>query len=266
MKEIITDLEKLAKPAKPLEFITDKGNETDEGEAIIKELKEVMENDKTILALAAPQIGIDARIFCIRFNDVIKTFINPIITKKTGANIAPETFVSMPGKEILISRPNEVTVVYYTDEFKYEDNKLLGAAARLFDQQAQLLDGVLPDALGMVSDVKEDGSLADLTEEEINQLIEIYKQFVTIKQKALEESIKANEDEAKHYQQLKFTEKVINGDIQVVENPEETKARSAASKSVEAGLALGTKKAGQVQKAYQRANLINGHKNKRRGK
>ena len=48
----------------------------------------------------------------------------------------------MPGQEILITRPEEITIVYYNDEFKYEENKLLGAAARLFDQSAQLLESL----------------------------------------------------------------------------------------------------------------------------
>ena len=39
----------------------------------------------------------------------------------------------MPGKEI-IARPEEITVVYYTDDFKYEENKLVGPAAAIFDQ------------------------------------------------------------------------------------------------------------------------------------
>jgi len=70
MRQIITDLDTLT-PAKPLEFITDKGIEKEEGENIIKEIKEVMASDESILALSAPQIGIDKRIFCLKFNDVI---------------------------------------------------------------------------------------------------------------------------------------------------------------------------------------------------
>ena len=217
MKEIITDLEQLKRATKPLEFLTDIGVEKDEGEAIIKDLKEVLEADKTILALSAPQIGIDSRIFCIRFNDEIKTFINPIITKKSGGSIRPETCVNMPGKEILIWRPDEITVVYYTDEFKYEDNKLMGPAARLFDQQIQLLDGVLPNELGLVSDVEEDGTLADLNEEEIKEIQEIYKQYISLKLSQLEGHINEDEDMAKKYTQLKFAEKVIGGGAVVVD-------------------------------------------------
>lgn len=228
---IITDLEKLMTPAKPLEFLTDAGPMTADGQEIVEKLKTVLDENKNLLAVAAPQIEIDARIFCIRFNETIKTFINPIITKKVGSVIAPETFDSMPGKEILISRPQEVTIVYYNDEFKYEENKLIGPAARIFDQMAQLLDGVTPDQLGLVSDVEQDGSLSDCTEEEITELTEIYKQFISTKQKALEAALAEDETLAEQYKHLKFTEGVINGRITVVEPEEEAIARAKLAKS-----------------------------------
>ena len=172
--ELITDLEKLQEAAEPLEFLTEKGVEKEEGNKIISDLKAYLDNTRTEVAIAAPQLGINKRIFCMRFQDTIKTFINPVITKKAKWNIQPESFSSMPGKEILISRPEEITVVYYTDEYKYEENKLLGIAARVFDQSCQLLDGVTPDILGVVSDIEEDGSLWDLDDEEMKQIKDIW--------------------------------------------------------------------------------------------
>lgn len=219
MKRIIKTLDKLRVPAKPLEFITETGTDTTEGEEIIAALKEILKKHEDLLAISAPQIGFDKRIFGIKFNDTIKIFINPIITKKTSISIAPETFSSMPNKEILVSRPDEITAVYYTDEFKYEDNKLLGAAARLFDQMSQTLDGILPDDVGLVSDVTTDGSLADLSEEEINELKEFYKQFIKTKTEALNKVVAENEEAAKIYKQLQFTENVITGHTAVVKTP-----------------------------------------------
>ena len=64
MDTIITDLETLASASEPLTFITDKGIEKEEGEDIIKRLKDVLEADKNLLSIAAPQIGINKRIFC----------------------------------------------------------------------------------------------------------------------------------------------------------------------------------------------------------
>jgi peptide deformylase len=251
MVEIIKDIQALTNPASPLQFLTEQGTEKEEGLEIIGKIKEVMEADSTILALAAPQIGIDSRIFCIRFNDQIKTFINPIVTKKGKYEIKPETFVSMPGKEILTTRPEEMTVVYYTDEFKYEENKLLGSAARLFDQHCQLLDGVTPAELGLVSDVETDGSLADLSEEEITQVIDIYKQFIKAKANALQTEIQQDPELEKTYKQLKFTEKVITGEALVIEDENDRKRHKAANK-------LATKsmmQAARIEKAENTANL-----------
>jgi peptide deformylase len=260
MSKIITNVEELTKAALPLRFLTEAGPEKEEGTTIINSIKEAMEADKTILALSAPQIGIDSRIFCIRFNDIIKTFINPIVTKKSNYVIKPETFISMPGKEILITRPEELTVVYYTDDFKYEENKLLGAAARLFDQHCQLLDGVLPSDLGLVSDVETDGSLADLSEEEIAQVIEIYKQFIKAKTAGLQKQIEEDEEVKKQYNALKFTEKVINGDALVISG--EGKEQEKAYKKAQSVAALSLKGAMQAEKQAYRANLNNFLRNK----
>lgn len=262
MSKIITNVEELTKAALPLRFLTEAGPEKEEGTAIINSIKEAMEADKTILALSAPQIGIDSRIFCIRFNDTIKTFINPIVTKKSNYIVKPETFISMSGKEILITRPEELTVVYYTDEFKYEENKLLGAAARLFDQHCQLLDGVLPSDLGLVSDVETDGSLADLSEEEIAQVIEIYKQFIKAKTAGLQKQIEEDEDVKKQYNALKFTEKVINGDALVISD--EGKDAEKRHKQAQSIAALSIKSAMQAEKQAYRANLNNFLRNKGR--
>ena len=228
MESIIFDLEKLSQPSEPLTFLSDEGAKTEEGNEIISKIKEVLEANTDLLALAAPQIGINKRIFCLRFNDQIKTFINPIITKKKGLNITIETCASMPGKEIVIGRPEEITVVYYDDKFDYEDNKLIGVAASLFDQQAQILDGVLPSELGLVSDIEADGKIE---EEDLTEIIPFYRDtFLPSKLASLNNAIEADEETSKVFRQLKFTEGVINGRITVVESEEETAKRSKAKK------------------------------------
>ena len=266
MKEIlsylqITDIE----PASPLEFITDSGMSEEamqEGKSIIAELKEVLNANTNLFALAAPQIGINKRIFCIKFNDSIKAFINPIISKKAGNIIGPETCASLPGKEILISRPEEITVVYYTEDFKYEDNKLLGIAARLFDQQYQLLDGVSPADLGLVSDIEQDGSLSELTEEEFNQVIEIYKQFVQAKAKALKEELSESSELSKDYKMLKFTEDVINGRTVISETEAETKTMHELKKEGKRKARAQVQQLMNAQKIQNREQLKKFLKNK----
>ena len=234
MEKILTDLEQLAVAAEPLTFLSEEGAKTEEGEEIIAKIKEVLEANPELLGLSAPQIGINKRIFCLRFNDIIKTFINPIITKKQGITFVVETCASMPGKEIVIARPEEVTCVYYNDKFDYEDNKLLGAAASMFDQQAQILDGVYPNELGLVSDIETDGKIED---SDLEAIIPFYKDtFLPTKLNSMMQTIDSDEESKKAYRYLSFTEGVINGRNVIVE-PEadakrRNKAKHAANKSM----------------------------------
>ena len=251
MEQIIFDLEKLQQPSEPLTFLTESGVKAEEGNGIISKIKSVMEANTELLALSAPQIGINKRIFCLRFNDQIKTFINPIVTKKKGLTFTVETCASMPNKEIVIGRPEEVTVVYYNEEFKYEDNKLLGVAASLFDQQAQILDGVMPSELGLVSDIEADGKIEDADMEEI---IKFYKDtFLPSKLAALNSVIEADAEAAKDFRQLMFTEGVINGRIAVVESEEETAKRAKAKKAANKAIVSMNK----TEKAVQKAEFTN---------
>ena len=247
MKSIITDIDVLSVPSEPLTFLTEEGAKTEEGTDIINQIKEVMENSPELLALAAPQIGINKRIFCLRFNDQIKTFINPIITKKKGLNIVVETCASMPGKEVVIGRPEEITVVYYNDEFKYEDNKLIGVAASMFDQQAQILDGVLPSELGLVSDIEEDGKIEDT---DLAEIIPFYKDtFLPTRLASLNASISADEEAKKYFNQLKFTEGVINGRNAIVEPEAETARRAKAKKAANKAILSASRNEAAMQKA-----------------
>jgi peptide deformylase len=251
MEQIIIDLEKLQQPAAPLTFLTEAGAQTEEGNEIISKLKEVMEANPELLALSAPQIGINKRIFCLRFNDLIKVFINPIITKKKGLHIIVETCASLPGKEIVAGRPEEITVVYYNEDFKYEDNKLLGIAASLFDQQAQILDGVLPNELGLVSDIEVDGKIED---SDMAEIIRFYKDtFLPSKLASLNRVIESDEEAVKDFKQLKFTEGVINGRIAVVEPEEEAAKRAKAKKAANRAVVQTTR----AEKATQKAEFTN---------
>ena len=227
MNTLITDLNILAEPCTQVMLTDEKGVNLNEALGIINEIKQVMEADKSILALSAPQIGIKKRVFCIRFQDTIKAFVNPIITKKANFKISHEACASMPNKEIVIIRPEELTVVYYNDDIKYEENKMLGMAARLFDQQTQFFDGVTPAEIGLVSDVNKDGSLADATEDELKEIYMFYKKFIEVKAEAAKKTIEADATLSTQYKHLRFTEDVITGKAQIISNEPEIKMNRA---------------------------------------
>lgn len=219
-KKIITELEKLQVAAEPVEISVEDVEVKEKLEKIITDLTDTLTKNESLLALSAPQIGKKVRIVALKFNDGIKILINPVITKKLNYSIGGETFASMPGKEILIIRPEEVRIVYYNDKFKYEDNKFLNSAARLLDQQIQLLDGVLPSDLGLVSDIEQDGKLEDLTEEEWKEVKNIYTQLIKMKSEALTGEVEKDEELSKTFKEMRFAEKVISDQASIVEDEE----------------------------------------------
>lgn len=72
--------------------------------------------------------------------------------------------------------------------------------------------------MGLVSDIETDGSLADLNQEEIDSLIEVYKKYIDAKAKALNLQVSSSEELEKEYKKLRFTEDVINGRAQVIQD------------------------------------------------
>ena len=259
--EIITDSKILAEPAEQFAFMNldTKQLETADITSTIDTLKQYFNENSQIIALSGPQIGIKKRIICIRFDNELRFFINPIITKKAKYTIVPETCASLPNKEILIARPEDITIVYYNEQLKYEENKLLGYAARIFDQQCQLLDGILPSDLGLVSDITVDGKLSDLSENDFNQAVELYKQYIKVKALKATEEATATTELATQYRTLDFSEKVINGQASIVVNDKKSKETSTKANNV-ADLSL--KQLQQANKQINKARLEKFLKNK----
>lgn len=216
MIDFVTDLETLNNSAEVFTLVKDGNLTKDESNEIVSKIKEALTANAELVALAAPQIGINKQIFCIKFNDVIKTFINPVITKKQGITYSVETIPNIPGKEYFVTRPVEVSAVYYTEDFKYEENKFLDSAAKIFDQQCLILEGILPNQLGMEFPAEEGNSLKEAPAEILEIIAKNYNEWLKIKNEDLQKEILSDPELKKQYNQLKFTEDVINGRSAIV--------------------------------------------------
>lgn len=179
MKEIITDLEKLSN-ACDLTVLQDEAklNET------IADIKDILFENKDLVALAAPQIGVNAQLFCIKFaNNDIRTFINPMMKKQTGLHLSRESSPSIPNKEFIKTRFDEVEVAYQTPTGVIELNLFKGAVGEVFQQMYDLVFGITPDMFGLeVIDGWDDAS-----EEERQEVIDYWLKSLE------EETVKAKE-------------------------------------------------------------------------
>jgi len=146
VKEIITDEVALSRRAVEIDTI----HEGQLLREITKALKRTLSKTEGLYALSAPAIGYQKRVFCIKFDkDDIKTFINPVIGERKGLELSRETCSSIPGKEYIIPRNNDIDVMYQRPTGQPEGRQLLGKAAMVFQHECDHLDGVIISDIGL---------------------------------------------------------------------------------------------------------------------
>jgi len=97
------------------------------------------------LGLAAPQVGVQKRLFVYDLHDGEgpKTIVNPIVSEHRGEWTYEEGCLSVPGLAWEIVRPKEVHLTGYDldgNEVSIEADEIV---ARLFQHELDHLDGVL---------------------------------------------------------------------------------------------------------------------------
>ncbi len=95
------------------------------------------------LGLAAPQVGVQKRLFVYDIGEGPRTLVNPVISEARGEWSYDEGCLSVPGMSFEIIRPKEIHLTGYDldgNEVSIEADELL---ARLFQHELDHLDGVL---------------------------------------------------------------------------------------------------------------------------
>ena len=95
------------------------------------------------LGLAAPQVGVQKRLFVYDAGDGPAVLVNPVISESSGEWAYEEGCLSVPGLSWEIIRPKEIHLTGYDldgNEVSFEADELL---SRLFQHELDHLDGVL---------------------------------------------------------------------------------------------------------------------------
>lgn len=95
------------------------------------------------VGLAAPQIGVEKRLFVYDIGDGPEAIINPVISESDGEWVFEEGCLSVPGLSWEIVRPKQVHLTGYDldgNEVSFEADEYL---ARVFQHELDHLDGVL---------------------------------------------------------------------------------------------------------------------------
>lgn len=178
---------------------------------VISELKETIRANKDLVALSASQIGYFDRIFCINFNNDIRAFVNPVITKTEGLKFVREKSSSIPDKEYIVPRSETVYAVYQQPNGTPESNKFEGPVAEIFQHQIDMLDGVFISDFGL--EILPEFDLA--TDEEKKALIKEYIKFLRRKEKKLNKEIDNDLDLKKIVDGARFINAVAKGEVEL---------------------------------------------------
>lgn len=162
VKEIITDAVALSTWCEEIDIKQDRALLTQ----IILDLKQTI-REKNLIALSANQIGYNKRVIVVNFKGNLQTFINPIISNYRKPTWAVESCSSVPDKEYLVLTFDEIDIFYQTPLEINSNGRLRGLAAKAFQQQFNLLNGVLISDYGM----EYDDDMKKLSEEELNELV-----------------------------------------------------------------------------------------------
>lgn len=219
MKEIITDAEKLSERCEEIDIRKENALMRE----IIVELKDTLRSTDGV-GLSANQIGYDKRIFVINFSGDLRSFVNPIITSAKGLTLNREGCLSIPGKEFIRPRNTEITVVYQTPLGKTESRKLVGLAACVFQHELDHLDGLLLSDIGL--EITEEFDKA--TEEEKDQVLQMYLESLDIKKKEVEKEISEDESLKKTSDAIKFIEKLQTGEVELGDSVSQKKEYTGA--------------------------------------
>lgn len=135
---------------KILRTVCDPAEKGDFCDSLIIDLKETLDSVKNGAGLAAPQIGINSRVFVTRNykndngKDEILTFINPEIKIKSREQIMiPDGCLSIPNVHSKTIRHSYITVSYLDESFNQIEEELEGFQSVVFQHELDHLNGVL---------------------------------------------------------------------------------------------------------------------------
>lgn len=183
---------------------------------IVGNIKRTMRK-KELISLSAPGIGYNKRIFCIDFSDKeIKSFVNPVISNAEGLQLVREQCSSIPGKEYLVPRNSVLDIIYETPTGVIKTNRFKDVVAFVFQHEIDHLNGVTLEDIGL----EVDSDFDNASQEEREEIIEMYLDSLDLRQKYLEEVINSDEELKMVSDRLKFVEALAKGEITFEEQKE----------------------------------------------
>ena len=109
---------------------------------LIQSLIDTMHHYKGV-GLAAPQVGVNERIFIMDVGKGLVAVVNPEIVKASGSAALEEGCLSIPNINVVVKRPEKIDVRYRNEENRLISAHLEDLSARVFQHETDHLNGRL---------------------------------------------------------------------------------------------------------------------------
>jgi peptide deformylase len=112
---------------------------------LIRDMHYTLEKSKIGVGLAAPQVGVNKRIFVVQYYKEYMTIINPVILdRNSDIRTESEGCLSVPHINVLIPRSESIKVAYTRmDGVRLHEVELRAFVARIFQHEYDHLEGKL---------------------------------------------------------------------------------------------------------------------------
>ena len=214
--KIITDLSKFQER---VDEITS-SNSFDTIKHVVAELKRTLVANKDLVALCAPQIGYNLRIFCVKSSgDKVKAFLNPmIVSTEKEIHLSRETNASFPNKQFIIPRKDAIHLAYQEVDGRVNSETYKGVYAEVVQQMVEMLDGILLSDYGLdLDDVGGPDKFDKATKKDKETLIKMYLDSLKVNSNTLNTEINNDESLQSISKTIDFITDYIKGDIKPVD-------------------------------------------------
>lgn len=208
MKRLIKKVDKLSTRLDEFNVL----EHADECTELTHSLTEYLEKHEDIPGIAANQLGYTQRAFAIRFKDGVQVYFNAMITHMKGLHTSVESDPSIPDRQFLVYRSDEITLNYQTGSGSYESSSYTYKdAGDLIQHLVQLTDGLLISDFGM--EVFDD--FLSATDEERQEVAGMYLEHVQSRSKQLQAEIDADPEAKRIQDAISFITKAAAGEINI---------------------------------------------------
>ena len=113
---------------------------------LTSEMFEFINDTDSGIGLAAPQVGLDLRLFIMEIENKRYVCVNPeILAYGEEKEINQEGCLSFPNLHIKIKRSSNVTVCYWDENREEQNEELTGLTSRCFQHELDHLNGITFD-------------------------------------------------------------------------------------------------------------------------